>query len=72
MAEYRNIRVSEAMWVRLKQRALDERCTLLEIVERAGHMYLAAVPGASAAKAVVGGPIAVAAGPRYEKDEFSQ
>jgi hypothetical protein len=42
MANTRNVTVSEAMWVRLKQRALDERVTLREVVERAVYWYVSA------------------------------
>ena len=41
MAEFRNVRISENTWVRLKHRAADERVTLRELVERAVHVYLA-------------------------------
>lgn len=40
MAECRSIRISEGLWVQLKQRALDERVTLREVLERAAHQYL--------------------------------
>ncbi len=39
----RNVAIDEAMWVRLKQRALDERVTLREVVERACVSYLGPV-----------------------------
>ena len=40
MHKYHNVRISDESWAKLKQRALDERCTLREIVERAAHQYL--------------------------------
>jgi hypothetical protein len=43
MEKSRNLRVSEAVWVRLKQKALDERVTVREVTERAVHQYLGTV-----------------------------
>lgn len=39
MEKCRNFRVGEAVWVVVKQRALDERVTVREVVERAVYAY---------------------------------
>ncbi len=44
MEKPRTIAIGEDVWARLKQRALDERVTLREVVERAAGQYLGAVP----------------------------
>jgi hypothetical protein len=37
----RTLQIGEPVWVGVKQRALDERVTVREVVERAVHAYLA-------------------------------
>ena len=40
MSEYRSIRISESLWLKLKQMALDERVTLRAVMERAAGQYI--------------------------------
>lgn len=84
MSKPRNVAIEEGLWARLKQRALDERVTLKEVVARACHGYLGEAVSAPVRFAVtrrddgMGQPPGMiedtrpAGERRYERDEFSQ
>lgn len=79
MEKCRNIRVGEDVWVRVKQRALDERVTVREVAERAFHAYLGGgaqrVEGRQVRDRVSGSnpglppSTSAASGPRYDEQE---